>query len=329
MIRDTNNLPLLIVILGPTASGKTDLAVDCAKEFHGEIVNADSRQIYKEIDIASAKPKLTKTDKLINQETEKLYLDIPHHLFNIVKPNEDFNVTHFQARAFQTIDDVLARKKLPFLVGGTGLWISAVVDNFTIPNVPPNEEVQTRDRAHLTTQQLYEEMVAKDPDVAAFINAHNRRRIMRALEVMKATGKPFSAQRKKNEPRYRTLLLGLTLPMETLEKRIALRVDTMMRDGLLDESKHLLEIYDHHLPALSSINLREWKNYFNRKQTLPETLALIRLHNRQYAKRQMTWFKKDKRICWIKNKDEAENLIKTFLDLSLSSHLHPPSTAGA
>ena len=321
--------PPLIVILGPTASGKTDLAVDLAKEFNGEIVNADSRQIYKEIDIASSKPKFENWKLKIGN-----YQGIPHHLFNIVKPNEDFNVTHFQARAFQTIDDILTRKKLPFLVGGTGLWISAVVDNFEFPYVPPNKELRKHYPCHPepdegdkypnttmlrqaqhdnSTQQLYEELVVKDPDAAAFINAHNRRRIMRALEVMKATGKSFSAQRKKREPRYRTLLLGVTLPMETLEKRIALRLDAMMRDGLLEESKRLLETYNHRLPALSSISLREWKSYFNGKQTLPETLALIRLHNSQYAKRQMTWFKKDKRICWIKNKDEAENLIHSFL----------------
>ncbi|MFA4873531.1 MAG: tRNA (adenosine(37)-N6)-dimethylallyltransferase MiaA [Patescibacteria group bacterium] len=308
MIPDTNNLPMLIVILGPTASGKTDLATALAKKIHGEIVNADSRQIYKEIDIASAKPKFGNWKLEIGN-----YQSIPHHLFNVVKPNEDFNVSHFQAHAFQTINNILARKKLPFLVGGTGLWISAVVDNFIIPNVPPRKVAQMQEAESLPTQQLYEEMVAKDPNAAAFINAHNRRRIMRALEVMKATGKPFSAQRKKQKPRYRTLLLGLTLPMETLEKRIALRVDAMMRDGLLEESKRLLETYDHRLPALSSISLREWKNYFDGTQTLPETLALIRLHNRQYAKRQMTWFKKDKRICWIKNKDEAVNLVNSFL----------------
>ncbi|MEW6611000.1 MAG: tRNA (adenosine(37)-N6)-dimethylallyltransferase MiaA [Patescibacteria group bacterium] len=339
----------LIVILGPTASGKTDLAVDLAREFNGEIVNADSRQIYREINIASAKPPLVlPLTKGETKEGVSLYQSIPHHLFNVVKPNEGFNVTHFQALAFQTIDDIISRRKLPFLVGGTGLWISAVVDNFAFPNVPPNEVLRQQLQVRIchsreignpekkltlkndfgfllsgsrdlwsgmtiTTGQLYQQLRSQDPDAALFIDRHNRRRIIRALEVIHATGKPFSLQRKKGAPRYRTLELGPTRPIEELEKRIAQRLNEQMKEGLEKEARTLFSKYDPHLPALSSINLREWKEYFNRPQTLPQTLALIRLHNRQYAKRQMTWFKKDKRIQWIKNKDEALSSINFFL----------------
>jgi len=360
--------PPLIVILGPTASGKTDLAVELAKEFNGEIVNADSRQVYKEINIASAKPPLIRRPPLYpllnkegtvkrlplakgEQEGVLLYQGVPHHLFDIVTPNESFNVTHWQRLAIETTNDIHRRGHLPFLVGGTGLWISAVVDNLDFPPVPPNEKLRkqlesSRDaymrplRAGehcsphrkgvacyaptygqgsalpLQTKKLYDELIKLDPAAASFIDPKNRRRIIRALEVISATGKPFSAQRGKRPPPFRTLLLGLTRPVQELEERISSRLREQIKKGLELEVRTLFAKYSSKLPALSSISLREWRAYFNGAQTYEKTLNLIRLHNRQYAKRQMTWFKKDERIRWIENKDganEARCLIQNFL----------------
>lgn len=370
-------LPPLMVIIGPTASGKTDLAVELSNEFNGEIVNADSRQVYKEINIASAKPKFEnwKMSRTLNSNPQGMryptkagkignYRSVPHHLFDIVKPDEEFNVTHFKKLALETIKEIHASGKLPFLVGGTGLWISAVVDNLEFPDVPPNlklrkqldqplchsrpvsrygvnsggnsglrraqaliDLVLERSEAESkgsgsqgfrpgmtnTTQQLYQQLIAKDPDAALFIDSKNRRRIIRALEVIEATGKPFSVLRARNSPLFRPLMLGITRPMKELEQRIEKRIKEQIKNGLEQEAHNLLSKYNPRLPSLSSISVREWKGYFDETHTLEETLQLIRLHNRQYAKRQMTWFKKDKRICWIKNKDEALDLINTFL----------------
>ena len=323
----SRTLPPLIVILGPTASGKTDLAVELAKEFNGEIINADSRQVYREIDIASAKPKLTTNDYQLTT-----YHGVPHHLFDVARPDEEFNVTHFKNLAVKTICEIHARGKLPVLVGGTGLWIAAVVDNFIFPDVTPNPEFRTHPTipsregslsdesvsvdaqggVSSTNEQLYQQLIAKDPDAVDFINPKNRRRIIRALEIIKATGAPFSAQRKKGPPLSHTLMLGLTRPIQELEERIAARIKEQLNDGLEEEERKLFLKYDARLPALSSISVREWKAYFDGAQSLAETLALIRLHNRQYAKRQMTWFKRDKRIHWIENKEEAVGLIHKF-----------------
>jgi tRNA dimethylallyltransferase len=330
----------LIVFLGPTASGKTDLAAELAHEFNGEIINADSRQIYKEIDIASAKPTLSRGDHRspVGAQCAPLqYQNIPHHLFDVVKPDEEFNVTHFKSLAVKTINEIHERGKQPFLVGGTGLWISSVVDNFTFPDVPPNEKLRNqfdtstsrgdhRSPAgaqcaplQVPTEQLYQQLITKDPNAAQFINPKNRRRIIRALEVIEATGKPFSSQRTKDPPLFRVCELGITRPMKELEERIARRIEEQLQEGLEQEARALFSKYDPHLPSLSSISVREWKDYFDGKQTLQETIQLIYLHNRQYARRQMTWFKRDKRIRWIKNKEEAASLITSFLHSSPSS----------
>jgi len=313
------SLQPLIIIAGPTASGKTDLAVELAKKLSGEIINADSRQIYKEIDIASAKPKLTTLDMRL-----KTYRGIPHHLFGITAPDKPFNVTDFQQGAYEVINQIVTRGNLPILVGGTGLWIRSVVENLKFPQVPPNQmlrdQLEESTTPHNTVSQrihtltLYKELKTLDPTAASFIDPKNQRRIIRALEVIKATGEPFSAQRRKGAPLFHTLMLGITWPMEELGKRIDLRVKGQLREGLKQEARNLFTKYDHHLPALSSISLKEWRNYFDGTATLEETVAQICLHNRQYAKRQMTWFKKDARIRWINNKNEAHSLIEQFLN---------------
>ncbi len=227
-------------------------------------------------------------------------------------------------RAYEVINHIIARKNLPILVGGTGLWIKAVVENLIFPQVPPDQTLRNRleknTNPHNTllhkteTLALYKELIILDSAAASFVDSKNKRRIIRALEVIKATGNPFSAQRRKGTPLFRTLMLGITWPIDELEKRINLRIHEQLREGLEQEARNLYAKYDNQLPALSSISLKEWKSYFAGTATLDETVAQIRLHNRQYAKRQMTWFKKDKHINWINNEKEAHSLIELFLN---------------
>ncbi|MFH1325941.1 MAG: tRNA (adenosine(37)-N6)-dimethylallyltransferase MiaA, partial [Candidatus Falkowbacteria bacterium] len=224
----SSHLPKLIVILGPTATGKTKLAVSLAKKFNGEIISADSRQIYKGMDIGTGKDL-------------KEYGKIKHHLIDIIKPNKDFNVAKYKKLALKIIKDIQTRGKVPFLVGGTGLYISAIVDNYDIPAVKPNKKIRKRLKK-LNLLNKIKLLKKLDPDALEFIDINNPRRIDRALEVC-LTGKKFSVLRKKGKPLFNTLQIGLTFPKNVLDKRINQRVDRMIKDGLVNEVKRLKKKY--------------------------------------------------------------------------------------
>jgi len=281
-----SRLKKIIVILGPTASGKSELAFKLAKKFKGEIISADSRQIYREMDIGTAKSK--------NHQ----------YLIDLVNPDQEFTLAQYKELAIEKIKEA----KIPFLVGGTGLYIQTIVDNWDIPKIKPNEELRS-ELEKLNTEQLFERLKKLDPEIV--IDSHNRRRLIRAIEVCLATGKPFP--KKKKEPLFDILQIGL----KTTDEKINRRVDQMFEMGLLDEVKNLLKKYPANLPAFSGIGYAELITYLNTDLntdfSLEETKELIKLHTRQYAKRQMTWFKRDKRIHWIKNYQEAEKLVKKFL----------------
>jgi len=290
----------LIVILGPTASGKTELAIKLAKEFHGEIISADSRQIYKEMDIGTAKP------------TEKERKEVPHHLINLISPNKEFNVALYKELTIKKIKEVIKKGKIPFLVGGTGLYISAICDNLDFPGVPPNkelrEELEKKDKEELF--KIYKKL---DPEGAKYIDKDNKRRLIRAIEVSKITKKPFWKQRKKRKPLFDILEIGIKRDKEELEKRIKERVKKMIKIGLEKEAKNLFQKYGN-IPSLETIGYQEWKGFFEGKINREKVIEEIILHTKQYAKRQMTWFKKDIRIYWIKDTKEAKKLIKNFLE---------------
>ncbi len=290
----------LIVVLGPTASGKSDLAIKLAKRFNGEIVSADSRQIYQEMDIGTAKP------------TKGQAADIPHHLIGVVKPNQEFSLAQYKSLAVKTIKDIQKRGLLPFLVGGTGLYIQAVVDNLQIPQVKPNKK--TRDRLEkLTNQQLFNRLNKLDPASAELIDQNNKRRLIRALEVCLLTEKPFSEQRKKGQPLFEIRQIGLKINKATLNKKIDQRVEKMIKAGLVEEVKKLSEKYHFQLPAMSGIGYQEIGQYLQNKISLAEAKYLIKQRTRQYARRQLTWFKRDKRINWIKNYSAALKIITDLL----------------
>ncbi len=293
-------LPSLVVILGPTASGKSELAIKLAKEFRGEIVSADSRQIYQEMDVG--------TGKL----TKKQMTGFPHHLINLVKPNQEFTLAQYKKLAIKTIKDIQKRNKLPFLVGGTGLYIQAVIDNLAIPQAKPNKKLRNK-LEKLTNQKLLSQLKKIDPLTASTIDPHNKRRLVRALEVCLLTKKPFSEQRKKGQSLFNVLQIGLGLNKKTLHKKIDQRVEQMIKMGLIEETKKLVRKYSFNLPAMSGIGYQEVSQHLQGKISPERAKELIKLHTRQYARRQMTWFKRDQRIKWIKNYSQAEKLIRDFL----------------
>ena len=307
-----NSLPKVIAILGPTASGKTDLGIFLAKKFNGEVVNFDSRQIYIGMNIATAKPEgCWKKDG-----GRKVFLvdDVPHHLMDFVNPNDAFSLSDFKNDAFAAIDDILSRGKLPILVGGTGLYFWGVIDNLDLTQTPPNLEL----RAELEKQSLDERvklLQEKDPDSCNLIDLKNPRRVLRALEVVLSTGKPFVANQKKNNPRYEVLQLGITRERAELNTRIDQRVDQQIKAGLLDETKELSQKYSWGLPSMSSIGYRQVGYFLRGEMSFEEAVEILKRDTRRYAKRQMTWFRRDVRIIWLK-KPWAENAmaeIKKFL----------------
>jgi len=284
----------LLVILGPTASGKSDLAIKIAKFFNGEIVSADSRQVYKEMNIGTAKP--------IKNNL--------HHLLNIVNPRQRFSASQYKELAYKAIKDIQNRNKLPILCGGTGLYISSVIENWQFPKLSPQEKLR-KELEKKSVKQLFEIYQKLDTKGAKFIAKANKRRLIRAIEVCKANNKPFWQQRKKAKPIFDTLVIGIKLPKEELKKRIAERVEKMIKMGLETEVKSLIKKYGW-VPSLQTIGYQEWKEYFEGKINKKEVQNLIELHTSQYSKRQMTWFKKVKDVKWIENPKEVIKSIELF-----------------
>ncbi|MBU0649394.1 tRNA (adenosine(37)-N6)-dimethylallyltransferase MiaA [Patescibacteria group bacterium] len=301
----------LVVILGPTGCGKTRISLDLAKEFNGEIVGADSRQIYKWMNIG--------TDKMAGKwkrvagrrvyEADK----VAHYLVDFLEPNKDFSLAEFQRRAVRRIKDIQARGKLPFLVGGTGLYIKAVVDNMKIPRVKANQHL----RDSLETkpnEDLWNLLSRLDPGALKVVDPQNKRRIIRALEVCILTGKPFSTQRRLGDPIFNALQIGLRVPREELDQRVDKRVDKMVEDGLLEEVKSLLKrgfYWDD--PGLTGIGYRQIGHYLQGSMNLEQAIRLLKRDTRRYARRQMTWFKRDDRINWIENNNLAFSSVEDFL----------------
>ncbi len=291
----------LIIILGPTASGKSELAIKLAKKFNGEIVSADSRQIYQEMDIGT------------NKITKKQMAGIRHYLIDVIKPDQSFTLAQYKKLAVKTIKDIQKRGKVPFLVGGTGLYIQAIVDNLQIPQVKPNKKLRDK-LEQLSNRELFEQLRKLDPLAAVTIDLNNKRRLIRAMEVCLTTKKPFSQQRKKGRLLFNTCQIGLKLDKKNLAKRINQRVDKMFKAGLVKEAKNLTKKYSPNLPSMSGIGYQEIiQEIKNNSFEINQTKELIKQHTRQYARRQITWFKRDKRIIWVKNYQEAQKAIADFL----------------
>jgi tRNA dimethylallyltransferase len=279
----------LIVICGPTASGKSQLAIDLAKEFDGEIVNADTMSLYRNMNIGTA--------KVMPDERQ----GIAHHMIDVLDPSEDANVAWFQREARKVIDDIISRGKRPILVGGTGLYIKAVVDEMNFPETNP----EVRDRLDAEAEQIGKEAMYKrlqelDPAAAIAIDSQNLRRVIRALEVIEITGKPYTANLPQEGATYypNATWIGLDVPREVLDERIKIRAMKMFEDGLIEEVRDL--VIDGLMSGTTArlghgyAQIIEWQMGLN-ADPIEETIIVTR----QYARRQETWFKREKRINWI------------------------------
>lgn len=282
--REHSGLAKLVVVAGPTAVGKTGFGIDLALQFNGEIVNADSRYLYRGMDIGVAKP-----DILERQ-------GIPHHLIDICNPYDDMSLATYQELAMQAIRLVLSRGKLPILVGGTPLYVNAVVEGWKIPRVPPHPEIRIRLEAEAEEHglaALAARLAAVDP-VAAERSSQNLRRVIRALEVFEVTGQPMSELEGKGPRPFDALELKLTLPREQLYERVDRRVDTLIERGLVEEVRTLLEGgLSSDAPSMSSIGYRQLLPYLSGVGDLDSAIALIKSDTRRYIKHQETWLRKN------------------------------------
>lgn len=296
--------PKLVAVVGPTASGKTARGIALAKALGGEIVSADSRQIYRGMDIGTAKPNAAERGA------------IPHHLIDIKNPDEQYTVADYKQDAIVAINDIIMRGRVPVLVGGTGLYVRAVVDNLDIPKTRANPELRMKIEREIADDGLdvvFKKLAALDPEAAYVVDPKNPRRVVRALEVALATGKPFTEQRTKSEPLFETLMLGLNPPPEVLRERIDRRVDEMIRHGLVDEVKKLIKKYGGTTVAFDAIGYREIIASLNGTLSLEAAIAEIKKNTLQYAKRQMTWFRKGNRVQWVSGPDDALSFTHKFL----------------
>lgn len=316
----------IIAVVGPTASGKSDLAVRIAQRLGGEIISADSMQIYRGMDIGTAKV------------TREEMRGVPHHLIDIKDPREPFSVAEFQTLARETIHRIASRKKLPILVGGTGLYLNSVIDpyDFSGPKDDFNGEIRTYYQNMAITQgkeKLFEALMAVDPASAAKLHPNDQKRVIRALEYYRLTGKPISEnlQAAKNpESPYTVFWIGLNMDRELLYQRIEERVDAMMAAGLLDEVKALLnQGCQPDGQAMQGIGYRQLIQHLLGNLSLQEAVDLIKQESRRYAKRQLTWFRRDPRIHWFDSLKIKESTEIERMFAELSAFMRQPSEEGA
>lgn len=298
----------LIVVVGPTASGKTKLGIELAKTFNGEVVSADSMQVYKGISIASAAP------------TKEEICGIPHHLVEFLELGSEFSVADYVNLAKTTIKDIYSRNKTPILVGGTGLYVNSLVDGIDFSSENNDAEVRLRLEKEMETlgaEVMLQKLAEIDEITASKLHPNNRRRILRALEVYETSGITFSKQNELSRvgSEYDAVIIGVTYKdREKLYDRINLRVDNMLNDGLLDEVKTTLDL-PNGKGAMQAIGHKELHKYLLGEQTLEEAVETLKMQTRRYAKRQLTWFNRNENINWLYQDcdnvvDEAIKIVK-------------------
>ncbi len=315
----TDRKSKIIAVVGPTASGKTALGIELAKRFQGEIICVDSRTVYRGMDIGTAKSRgqwgqmgQAGIRSLFAGAKTLLVDGVPHWGIDLVDPDEEYNIALFKEYADEKIREIVSRGHVPILVGGTGLWLDSIVENREIPEVEPNASLR-RELEEKTLEELFAEYEKLDPNGALVIDRFNPRRLMRAIEVCRVTGRPFSELRRKGEQMYDCLWLGMDVAREELNDRIDERVDAMIAEGLVDEVRKLKETYGCNEYAMTGIGYRQICWFLDGQQALKDSIEDIKADTRAYAKRQMTWFKRNETIQWIKNVNEAVAFVERFL----------------
>jgi tRNA dimethylallyltransferase len=313
--REQSPISNLLVLVGPTAVGKTALSLHLAERLNGEILSADSRLFYRGMDVGTAKP------------TPQERARVPHHLVDIADPDETVGLAEFQEQAYATIDDIHARGKLPLLIGGTGQYVRAVVQGWRVPRVPPDAGLRAELEAQAMregVEPLHARLAQLDPPAAERIDPRNVRRVVRALEVCLLTGRPISEQQGREPPPYRILQIGLTMEREALYARADERIEAMMAAGLEDEVRRLVEAgYGWELPAMSGLGYVQFRPYFEGKAALGDVVTEIKRATRRFIRHQYNWFRpSDPAIRWFDVTEtspaEIESTIRIWLDENTS-----------
>ncbi len=281
----TKNKIKVIAIVGATASGKTAYSIELAKKIDGEIISADSRLVYKGFNIGTAKP------------DEKEQDGIPHYMIDIVEPEIDYSAGLYQKEAKEKIYEINKRGKTPIIVGGTGLYIDILLKNYHLPEIAPNLEFRNKLK-QLESEELFEILRNKDLKASESIDKNDRKKIIRALEIIETTGSTLNNSRGISEPEFEVEWIGRNYTRDELYSRIDKRVDIMMEQGLLDETKYLLKKHGRIQNLINTIGYREILGYIDNKYSLQEALDLLKKNTRNYAKRQLTWFRKNPNISW-------------------------------
>jgi len=294
--------PKLLIILGPTAVGKTALSIEAAKVLAGEIISADSMQVYKGMNIGTAKP------------GKKEFSQILHHLIDIILPSKEWSVADFIERANELIPRIIKRGSLPIIVGGTGLYLNAFLEGFEFPIIPANKvlrEALEKEAQKLGSETLHKRLKKVDKKAAEKINPNDLKRIIRALEVYEQTGKPISKLQKKRPAtkKYNIKIIGLNMDRKKLYKRIEERVDNMIKAGLIDEVKRLIDAgYSKNLPSMQALGYKEAIGYLEGKYGKEEMIKLLKKNTRNFARRQLVWFRRLKDVKWLDVEKEKDLL---------------------
>lgn len=299
----------VIIIAGPTASGKTALSIELAKRIGGEIISADSMQIYKDMDIGTAKV------------TKEEMQGIKHYLVDFVLPTQRYSVSKFKSDAEEAIEEILKKGKIPIIVGGTGLYIDSLIYGIEYPEMEFDEKYREELMKIAETEEglktLYSKAKEIDNEAMKIISPNDKKRILRILEIYKATGKNKTENEllsRKNLVKYDYKVFALNMDREILYERINYRVDKMLEQGLVDEVKNLLQKYNKRATAMQAIGYKEVQEYFNKEISYEEMVDKIKQGSRNYAKRQLTWFRKNKEIVWLNSLDNMENNIDIILE---------------
>ncbi len=302
------NKPKVIVICGPTASGKTALSIELAKKIDGEIVSADSMQIYKKMDIGSAKP------------TEEEMQGIKHYVLDFVEPSQRYSVANYKKDAIDAIEKILKKGKTPIVVGGTGLYINSLIDEIEYTDINIDEEYRKKleDIANKEgLEKLYEEAKKIDPEAMKKISVNDKKRILRVLEIYHDTGKTKTQQEiesRKKEIFYDYKVFAINMDRQLLYSRINLRVDKMIEQGLIEEVRQILEEYKSFPTAMQALGYKEVKEYLEGILTKEEMIEKIKQETRRYAKRQLTWFRRNKQTIWLEGTAKIQDNINIILE---------------